>query len=684
MSSTNPENSNLSEQARRHLWMHFSRMGSYETHEVPVMVRGEGAYVWDQHGKRYLDGLAGLFTSQLGHGRTELAEAGAKQASTLAYFPLWTYAHPRAIELAERLAGYAPGDLNRIFFTSGGSEAVESAWKLARQYFRMTGQPQRTKVISRDIAYHGTTMGALSITGIPDLKTPFEPLVPGAIKVPNTNFYRAPLFADDEVAFGQWAADEIERAILREGANTVAAVYLEPVQNAGGCFPPPPGYFERVRQICDRHGVLLVSDEVICAFGRLGHWFGADRYAYQPDIITVAKGLTSGYAPLGAMIASDRLMEPFLKDGRLVPARLHLRRPPGQLRRRPGQPRRVRGRADPPARAVDRSARSARRSRASTTSRSSATSAARASSTASSSSRTSRRGSPSTTRSPSASCGATCPARCSRPVSSAGPTTAGDPVVQLSPPLICGQEEIDFMVVDPARGADRGVAPGVGGPRGARGRRYGRLSLWWDAIPDSAPPRPPLAGRPGGRRLHRRGRIHRPVDRARPRPRRSLAAYRRGGEGGGGLRGLGAQRRLVLRAVRHVRRRAGPAATASMRCGPCAGPCRPRSTPSVPRRSDEGIDCHFAKGGTVDAAAHRRPAHQGPGRDRRGPRRWASARSDLRWLDRARSRGDDRRWRGSRGHLHPALRRHPTGPPRPRPGRGGRAARCHASTSTPR
>ena len=315
MSSSNPENSDLSERARRHLWMHFSRMGAYETHEVPVMVRGEGAYVWDQHGKRYLDGLAGLFTSQLGHGRTELAEAGAKQASTLAYFPLWTYAHPRAIELAERLAGYAPGDLNRVFFTSGGSEAVESAWKLVRQYFRITGQPQRTKVISRDIAYHGTTMGALSITGIPDLKTPFEPLVGGAVKVPNTNFYRAPIFADDEVAFGQWAADEIERAIEREGANTVAAVYLEPVQNAGGCFPPPPGYFERVRQICNRHGVLLVSDEVICAFGRLGHWFGSDRYAYQPDIITVAKGLTSGYAPLGAMIASDRLMEPFLKEG---------------------------------------------------------------------------------------------------------------------------------------------------------------------------------------------------------------------------------------------------------------------------------------------------------------------------------------------------------------------------------
>src|SRR5580692_3751814 len=312
MSSTSPENMDLSERARRHLWMHFSRMAAYEDHEVPVIVRGEGAWVWDQHGKRYLDGLAGLFTSQIGHGRQELAEAGAKQAGTLAYFPLWTYAHPRAIELAERVASYTPGDLNRVFFTSGGSEAVEAAWKLARQYFRLTGQPQRTKVVSRNIAYHGTSMGALSITGIPDLRTPFEPLVLGAIKVPNTNFYRAEIHADDEVAFGQWAADEIERAILREGPESVAAVFLEPVQNAGGCFPPPPGYFERVREICDRHGVLLVSDEVICAFGRLGHWFGAERYGYQPDMITVAKGVTSGYSPMGALIASDRLIEPFL------------------------------------------------------------------------------------------------------------------------------------------------------------------------------------------------------------------------------------------------------------------------------------------------------------------------------------------------------------------------------------
>ncbi|HLN15818.1 MAG TPA: aspartate aminotransferase family protein [Acidimicrobiales bacterium] len=307
----------LSERAHRHLWMHFTRLGAYGPHhEVPVMVRGEGAYVWDQRGKRYLDGLAGLFTSQLGHGRTELAEAGAKQASELAYFPLWTYAHPRAIELAERIASLTPGDLNRVFFTSGGSEAVESAWKLARQYFRLIGEHNRYKVISRNIAYHGTTMGALSITSIPALRTPFEPLVPGSVKVANTNFYRAPEHGDDLEAFGRWAADEIARAIEIEGPDTVAAVFLEPVQNAGGCFPPPPGYFARVREICDRYGVLMVSDEVICAFGRLGEYFAAGRYGYQPDMITVAKGLTSGYAPLGAMIATDRLVEPFLHGDR--------------------------------------------------------------------------------------------------------------------------------------------------------------------------------------------------------------------------------------------------------------------------------------------------------------------------------------------------------------------------------
>jgi adenosylmethionine-8-amino-7-oxononanoate aminotransferase len=309
---SNEQIAQLQEAAKRHLWLHFTRMSSYDHAEMPTIVRGSGPYVYDQRGKRYLDGLAGLFVSQIGHGRAEVAEAAARQASELAYFPLWSYAHPQAIALADRLAGMAPGDLNRVFFTTSGSEAVESAWKLAKQYFKLIGQPGRYKVLSRNIAYHGTSLGALAITGVPDIKAAFEPLPPGGVRVPNTNFYRAPdVVAGDLAGFGRWAADEIERAILREGPDSVAAVYLEPVQNSGGCFPPPPGYFERVREICDTYGVLLVSDEVICAFGRLGYYFGSQRYGYQPDMITFAKGITSGYAPLGGVMASDRLMEPF-------------------------------------------------------------------------------------------------------------------------------------------------------------------------------------------------------------------------------------------------------------------------------------------------------------------------------------------------------------------------------------
>jgi adenosylmethionine-8-amino-7-oxononanoate aminotransferase len=299
--------------ATANLWLHFSRMGAYRDTPPPVIVRGRGAEIWDDRGRRYLDGLSGLFVVQAGHGRRQLAEAAARQAEDLAFFPLWSYAHPAAIELSQRLAAAAPGDLNRVFFTTGGSEAVETAWKAAKQYFKLTGKPGKTKVVSRAVAYHGTTHGALSITGVPALKEVFEPLVPGTFRVPNTNLYRAPVFGDDPVAFGRWAADQIEQAILFEGPDTVAAVFLEPVQNAGGCFPPPPGYFARVREICDRHDVLLVSDEVICAFGRLGATFACDKFGYVPDMITCAKGMTSGYSPIGAMIASDRVVEPFLR-----------------------------------------------------------------------------------------------------------------------------------------------------------------------------------------------------------------------------------------------------------------------------------------------------------------------------------------------------------------------------------
>ncbi len=313
----------MQQAAKNHLWMHFTEHSRYAEADVPIIVRGEGAYIYDAKGKRYLDGLAGLFVNQLGHGRADLAETAAQQARELAFHPLWSYATPPAIELAERLATLAPGDLNRVFFTSGGGDSVESAWKLAKNYFKLVGKPTKHKVISRAVAYHGTPHGALSITGLPGLKAQFEPLVPSTFRVPNTNLYRAEeitlglMDGSDAEAFGRWAADQIEVAILNEGADTVAAVFLEPVQNAGGCFPPPPGYWQRVREICDRHDVLLVSDETICAYGRLGEMFGATRFDYVPDIITSAKGLTSGYAPMGAMIASDRLMAPFLESGQM-------------------------------------------------------------------------------------------------------------------------------------------------------------------------------------------------------------------------------------------------------------------------------------------------------------------------------------------------------------------------------
>jgi adenosylmethionine-8-amino-7-oxononanoate aminotransferase len=297
----------LQELAQRHLWLHFSRMGAYgEAHEIPIIAKGDGCYVWDEHGNKYLDALSALFCVNIGHGRHEVAQAGADQARELGFFTNWSYAHPRAIELAARIASIAPGDLNRVFFTSGGSEAVEAALKLARQYHKLRGAANKTKVIAREVAYHGATLGALSATGITSMRTPFEPFTPGGCHVPNTNLYRlAPGYGVENLA------EAIAQRIEFEGPETVSAVILEPVQNAGGCFTPPEGYFARVREICDEYDVLMISDEVICSWGRLGHYFGAERYGYEPDLITTAKGITSAYAPMGAVIASDRVFEPF-------------------------------------------------------------------------------------------------------------------------------------------------------------------------------------------------------------------------------------------------------------------------------------------------------------------------------------------------------------------------------------
>ena len=303
----------LKRDALRHLWLHFTAMGDYASpDDLQVIVRGEGSYVWDADDKRYLDGLSGLFCSNLGYSHgDEIGEAAAAQMRELPFYSNWTFAHPRAIELATEVASLAPGDLNRVFFVSGGSEAVEAAWKLARQFHAARGE-RRWKAIGRRVAYHGTTMGALSITNIPSLTTMFEPLVPDTLHVSNTNrFHRPP--EETEAEFTAFLLAELEATIEAAGPETVAMVIAEPVQNAGGSFTPPAGYFEGFREICDRHGILLVADETITAWGRVGHWFASERYGFEPDIITTAKGLSSAHTAIGAMIASDRVVEPFMK-----------------------------------------------------------------------------------------------------------------------------------------------------------------------------------------------------------------------------------------------------------------------------------------------------------------------------------------------------------------------------------
>ena len=336
----------LQRAAKDHLWMHFTRMGGYAAADVPIIVRGDGCYLEDTNGKRYLDALAGLFSVNIGYSfGEEIGQAALEQMRELPFYTNWSYAHPRAIELASEVASLAPGDLNRVFFCSGGSEAVESAWKLARQYYLARGEkqlaglvtpgaragaqepevwhdaivaaarpmPRKYKAIARHIAYHGTTMGALSINGIPAIRTPFEPLLPEVRHVSNTNRYHRPA-EETEAEFTRFLLDELEQTILAMGPDTVCLVHMEPVQNAGGCFTPPEGYWAGVRELCDRYDILLSADEVITAFGRLGHWFGSERYDIRPDLVTIAKGLSSSYGAIGGVVATDRVMEPFLGE----------------------------------------------------------------------------------------------------------------------------------------------------------------------------------------------------------------------------------------------------------------------------------------------------------------------------------------------------------------------------------
>jgi adenosylmethionine-8-amino-7-oxononanoate aminotransferase len=298
--------------------LHFTRNGDFVSggSELLVLERGEGPYVFDTHGRRYVDGLSSLFCAQIGYSYgSEMAAVATEQLERLAFNTMWSTAHPPALELADRLTGLAPDGIGKVFFTSGGSESVEAAWKIVRQFHVANGQPERRKAIARTIAYHGATLGALALTGVMPFKEHFGLPAIETRHVSNTNPFRS--LETGEALTGKLLA-EFEEVVLEEGPETIAMIIAEPVQNAGGCLVAPPGYWTGLRQIADRHGILLVADEVITGCGRLGEWFGVTRYGATPDLITIAKGLTSAYAPMGAVLVADRVAEPLYEDKRAL------------------------------------------------------------------------------------------------------------------------------------------------------------------------------------------------------------------------------------------------------------------------------------------------------------------------------------------------------------------------------
>jgi adenosylmethionine-8-amino-7-oxononanoate aminotransferase len=295
-------------------WLSWTRMADFDGSAPPILVGGEGPYVYEADGTRLLDGMSGLFTTQIGYSHgAELGEAARRQLESFGFYPNWAATSPAPVELTRRIMGLAPDHLTRAFFTSGGSEAVESAMKLVRQHWLGRGEPLRRKIVARRGAYHGCTLGALSLTGIPAARAPFEPLLGDVRHAENTDRRNYP-HAVTEEEWADAAVAAVERTIVAEGAHTVAAVVVEPVQNAGGCLTPPPGYGARIRELCDRYGVLLWCDEVITGFGRLGAWFGSDRLGFDADIITFAKGVTSGQAPLGGALFTDAVAAPLLEQ----------------------------------------------------------------------------------------------------------------------------------------------------------------------------------------------------------------------------------------------------------------------------------------------------------------------------------------------------------------------------------
>jgi adenosylmethionine-8-amino-7-oxononanoate aminotransferase len=292
---------------RAHLMHPLHHPSSYAT--ARVWVSGDGALIRDNTGREYFDGLSGLWNVNIGHGRKALGEAAQRQMSTLAFHSAYAGgSNEQAIRLAERLSGLVYPSINTFFFTSGGAEASETSFKTARFYWKAAGKPDKFKVISRKRAYHGLTLAAMSATGLPAFWPMFEPRTPGFshIDAPDPYRFTSP---DPSLSIGVAAANQLEEAILREGADTVAAFIAEPVQGAGGVIVPPADYFARIREICTKHDVLLIADDVITGFGRTGRWFGLEHYGVEPDIMQFAKGITSGYVPLGGIGVSDRVRD---------------------------------------------------------------------------------------------------------------------------------------------------------------------------------------------------------------------------------------------------------------------------------------------------------------------------------------------------------------------------------------
>lgn len=295
----------LDQESMYNYWMPFTGNRDFKS-DPRVMVRGEGVYVWNQHGDRILDGSSGLFCCAAGHSRPEIAEAVFAQLKELAYAPPFQVAQPKSFEFARRLAAITPGDLNHIFFANSGSEAVDTALKIAYAYHYVRGEGQRIRFASRERAYHGVNMAGVSLSGLVKNRQAFGPGLPGVVHMRHT-WLPENRFVRGQPETGVELAGDLERIAVNFGPDTVAACFVEPIAGSTGCLVPPRGYLERLRQICDQYGILLVFDEVICGFGRTGKAFAADSFGVIPDMMTMAKALTNAAQPMGAVAVSDKV-----------------------------------------------------------------------------------------------------------------------------------------------------------------------------------------------------------------------------------------------------------------------------------------------------------------------------------------------------------------------------------------